>query len=148
MADSIAKQIEDIFVAHATLLVPDDLKTVSNVELDELDPMVFPLLSMYYLMPQGRESTTAETGPGEDVDHKWAIYLYVKLTSFKGAQEAMRDLSWKIVKNFREHRLDYSDAAIGLYARTLKVSNPPMPDREAGWYRGSWELTVTAQELP
>lgn len=148
MTDTIAKQIEDIWMASVNdLIVSEDLKTALNYEPADIDRLGLPLLTMYYLLPSGAEATTSETGPGEEVDHRWAIYLYVKLLNWKDAQYEMRDLSWKVVQNFRAHRLDYSDAAIGIYARTLTRSNPPMPAEAAKWFRAAWELRVTAQEL-
>lgn len=148
MPDSIASQIETIWMASVNdLKTAGDLKTILDHEPENIDRLKLPLLTMYYLMPSGAETTTSETGAGEDVDHRWAIYLYVKLLNWRDAQHEMRDLSWKVVQNFRQHRNDYSTAAIGVYARTLTRSNPPMPAESAKWFRGAWELRVTAQEI-
>lgn len=150
MADSLAKQIEDIFVAHTSLLIADPqtedqpLGKVLGFDPNEIDRLDMPLVTMYYLLPSG---SAKETGGGEEVSHRWTIYLYVALADWQAAQEQMRDVSWKIVQNFRQHRNDYSDAAIGIYERDLKRSNPPLPGEGAAWLRGSWELEVTANEF-
>lgn len=150
MADSIAKQIEDIFINHVGELLgtpPDDdhpLVTALSYEPGEIERIKLPMVTMFYLLPQGKD---VETGGGQEVDHSWAIYLYVALVDWEKAQEQMRDISWMLVTNYRQHYADYTNAGIGLYERTLKRQNPPLPNDGAAWLRGSWELSVTANEL-
>lgn len=136
---SNASQIEDIFVAHAKLIT--DVKNVMSYEPGEIDRKLCPLITMFFLLPEGEE---AATGPEEDVDYRWEVSLYVTLDNFRAAQEQMRDLASHVIANFRVHRADYG----AYYAKRLRRRNPPTPEPpdDATFLRASWELQVSAPE--
>jgi hypothetical protein len=149
-ASSPPDLIEQIFVAHASQI--DGIKTVLPYEPDAADRLDFPLIAMFFLLPEATESETgAGAGPGEDYDWRWEVSLYVTLDRYKDAQIRMRDLAQKIVDNFREHILDYDAAqdqpgfSVDIMARELKRRIPPTPEDSdsPSYLRASWELRIT-----
>ena len=151
MASTAPEVIEEIFVAHAKLI--DGIKTVLPYEPDAADRKDFPLLAMFFLLPEATEAETGSGhGPGEDNDWRWEISLYVTLDRYKDAQLRMRDLAQRLIDNFREHRLDYdsfddsdSEFDVDIIARGLSRRIPPTPEDSdsPSFLRASWELRIT-----
>lgn len=140
---STVEVIEGIFVAHASAI--DGIAHVYANEPTTIDRKLCPMLTMFFLLPQGVET---ETGPTEEVDYRWDIYLYLSLADFESAQTQMKQLACEIVSNFRQHRSDYDQhpGDLDLFARALRRKEPPIPADDESWLRAAWELQVTVNE--
>lgn len=148
---SAPELLEQIFTSHAKLI--DGVKSVLPYEPDLADRKDFPLIAMFFLLPEATESETGTGhGPGEDNDWRWEISLYVTLDRYKDAQIKMRDMAQKLIDNFREHRLDYniyddsdSEFSVDIMARSLSRRMPPTPEESdsPSYLRASWELRIT-----
>lgn len=139
---SVAEAIETIWASHVRLV--EDMKTVRMWEPGEIDRKLLPMASLYFLLPEGR---VIETGGGEEVGYAWEVSLYVSLTKWETAQKQMREMAFRMVANFRDHRDDYDDYPLyELFAGGMRRRVPPTPGEDDQYLRASWEMTISVGE--